>query len=42
MPCRIRGITFSLNLWSRRSDNITALKEIVALIREWREALNHA
>ena len=28
MPSRIRGITFSLNLWSRRSDNITPLKEI--------------
>jgi hypothetical protein len=25
MPNRIRGITFSLNLWSRRSDNITSL-----------------
>src|ERR1700685_3483829 len=28
MPSRIRGITFSLNPWSRRSDTITPLKEI--------------
>src|SRR6266403_3292554 len=28
IPSRIRGITFSLNLWSRRSDNITPLKEV--------------